>query len=544
MDIFTGLINGFSIALMGTNILFCFLGALIGTAIGVLPGLGPAATIALLLPMTYVIGSPVTAIIMMAGIYYGAMYGGSTTSILLNLPGEAASVVTCIDGYQMAKKGRAGAALGIAAIGSFIAGTVAVVGLTFFAPPLAEFALDFGPPEYFALTTLGLLLAVTLSGGSIIKGLIILFVGLLLAMVGLDPISGKIRFTFGSIVLQGGFDFVTLAMGVFGLGEILYNLESTLKTEIVTTKLGKLFPTLKDWADSKWAIFRGSVIGFFIGIIPGGGAVISSLASYAVEKKCSKHPEEFGQGAIQGVAGPESANNAASSSSFIPLLTLGIPGNAAIAMIFAALMIQGITPGPFLVAEHPDVFWGVIASMYHWKRDAPRVESPDGGALGADAPRPLRDPRAHHRPVHDDRRLQRPESGLRHLFNALLRRPRLRDAETELRPGPAAARLRPRSHGRAVAQAVAAHLRRGSDDLRVAADIGNTDRYLRPPDRGADGLFYQTENGREENSGNIKGGRSQSQSRHTVTEGPFFWFRPAGSGGISGASATGADRPF
>jgi putative tricarboxylic transport membrane protein len=364
MDIFTGLINGFSIALMGTNILFCFLGALIGTAIGVLPGLGPAATIALLLPMTYVIGSPVTAIIMMAGIYYGAMYGGSTTSILLNLPGEAASVVTCIDGYQMAKKGRAGAALGIAAIGSFIAGTVAVVGLTFFAPPLAEFALDFGPPEYFALTTLGLLLAVTLSGGSITKGLIILIVGLLLAMVGLDPISGKIRFTFGSVGLQGGFDFVTLAMGVFGLGEILYNLESTLKTEIVTTKLGKLFPTLKDWRDSKWAIFRGSVIGFFVGIIPGGGSVISSLASYAVEKKYSKHPEEFGQGAIQGVAGPESANNAASSSSFIPLLTLGIPGNAAIAMIFAALMIQGITPGPFLVAEHPDVFWGVIASMY------------------------------------------------------------------------------------------------------------------------------------------------------------------------------------
>jgi len=229
MDIFAGLINGFSIALTGTNILFCFLGAVIGTAIGVLPGLGPAATIALLLPLTYVIGSPVTAIIMMAGIYYGAMYGGSTTSILLNLPGEAASVVTCIDGYQMARKGRAGAALGIAAIGSFIAGTVAVVGLTFFAPPLAEFALDFGPPEYFALTTLGLLLAVTLSGGSIIKGLIILFVGLLLAMVGLDPISGKIRFTFGSIVLQGGFDFVTLAMGVFGLGEILYNLGSSAK---------------------------------------------------------------------------------------------------------------------------------------------------------------------------------------------------------------------------------------------------------------------------------------------------------------------------
>lgn len=364
MEIFSGLLNGFSVALSGTNILFAFLGALIGTAVGVLPGLGPAATIALLLPLTYVISSPVSAIIMMAGIFYGSMYGGSTTSILLNLPGEAASVVTCIDGYQMAKKGRAGAALGISAIGSFIAGTVAVIGLTFFAPPLAEFALDFGPPEYFALTTLGLLLAVALSGGSIVKGLIILVVGLLLAMVGLDPISGKIRFTFGSIGLQGGFDFVTLAMGVFGLGEILYNLETTLKTELVTKKIGKVFPTLKDWADSRWAIFRGSAIGFFIGIIPGGGAVIASLASYALEKRYSRHPEEFGHGAIQGVAGPESANNAASGASFIPLLTLGIPGNAAIAMIFAALMIQGITPGPFLVTEHPDVFWGVIASMY------------------------------------------------------------------------------------------------------------------------------------------------------------------------------------
>ncbi len=364
MDIFSGLLNGFSIALAGTNILFAFLGAVIGTAIGVLPGLGPAATIALLLPLTYVISSPVTAIIMMAGIFYGSMYGGSTTSILLNLPGEAASVVTCIDGYKMAQKGRAGAALGISAIGSFVAGTIAVLGLTFFAPPLAEFALDFGPPEYFALTTLGLLLAVALSGGSIVKGLIVLVFGLLFAMVGLDPISGKIRFTFGSIGLQGGFDFVTMAMGVFGLGEILYNLESTIKAELVTTKLGKVFPTLKDWSDSKWAILRGSAIGFFIGVIPGGGAVISSLTSYAIEKKYSRHPEEFGNGAIQGVAGPESANNAASSSSFIPLLTLGIPGNAAIAMIFAALMIQGITPGPFLVAEHPDVFWGVIASMY------------------------------------------------------------------------------------------------------------------------------------------------------------------------------------
>jgi putative tricarboxylic transport membrane protein len=364
MEVFSGLINGFIIALTPTNLLFCFLGSVLGTAIGVLPGLGPAATIALLLPVAYTIGSPVTAIILMAGVFYGSMYGGSTTSILLNLPGEAASVVTCIDGYQMARKGRAGVALGIAAIGSFVAGTVGVIGLTFFAPPIAEFALSFGPPEKFALTLVGLLLVVTLSGASIIKGLILTIIGLLLASVGIDPISGKTRFSFGVTELQGGFDFVTLAMGVFGLGEIFYNLESAAKAEIVTTKVGQIWPRMPDWVRSRWAILRGTMVGFFIGIIPGGGAVISSFISYAVEKKVSKHPEEFGHGAIEGVAGPESANNAASSSSFIPLLTLGIPGNASIAMIFAALLIKGVTPGPFLITEHPDIFWGVIASMY------------------------------------------------------------------------------------------------------------------------------------------------------------------------------------
>lgn len=359
-----GLINGFSVATTPINLLFAFIGALIGTAVGVLPGLGPAATIALLLPVAYTIASPVTAIIMMAGVYYGSMYGGSTTSILLNLPGEAASVVTCYDGYKMAKKGRAGVALGIAAIGSFIAGTGAVIGLTLFAPPIAEFALKFGPPEKCALALVGLLMAVTLSGSSIVKGLVMLVTGLLLASVGLDPISGKTRFAFGVTELQSGFDFVTLAMGIFGLGEIFYNLEMVAKTELVTTKVGQIWPRMKDWLRSQFAILRGTLIGFFIGVIPGGGAVISSLVSYAVEKKISKHPEEFGQGAIEGVAGPESANNAASSSSFIPLLTLGIPGNAAIAMIFAALLIKGVTPGPFLMTERPDVFWGVIASMY------------------------------------------------------------------------------------------------------------------------------------------------------------------------------------
>src|SRR5512138_2159993 len=364
MDIFSGLIEGFAIALTGVNVLFCLIGAVIGTAIGVLPGLEPAATIALLLPMTYVIGSPVTAIIMMAGIFYGAMYGGSTTSILLNLPGEAASVVTCIDGYQMAKQGRAGAALGVAAIGSFIAGTVGVIGLTAMAPPLAEAALKFGPPEYFSLTVLGLLLATYLTGESPLKGLIMAIFGLVLGSVGLDPLSGAVSFDFGVPDLQSNIDFVTLAMGLFGVGEILISLEESEAASILTTKIKNVFPTLADLARSGWAMVRGSVIGFLVGILPGGGAVLSSLISYAVEKKCSKHPEEFGQGAIEGVAGPEAANNAAASSSFIPLLTLGIPGNAATAMIFAALLIHGITPGPFLLKEHADVFWGVVASMY------------------------------------------------------------------------------------------------------------------------------------------------------------------------------------
>jgi putative tricarboxylic transport membrane protein len=364
MEIINGLIEGLGVAVAPMNLLFAFIGALLGTAVGVLPGLGPAATISLLLPMIYKIGDPATAVIFLAGIYYGAMYGGSTTSILLNLPGEAASVVTSLDGYKMALKGKAGAALGIAAIGSFIAGTIGVIGLTFVAPPLAEFALKFGPPEYFSLTLVGLLLAVFLSGSSIVKGMITLALGLLFAAVGLDPVTGNVRFTLGTTHLQSGFDFVTLAMGIFGLGEIFYNLEQSEAGQIVTTKVGRLWPTMQDWAESKWAIVRGSVLGFVVGVLPGGGAVLSSLASYGLEKRLSKKPEEFGEGAIAGVAGPESANNAASSASFIPLMTLGIPANASIAMIYAALLIQGIQPGPFLITEHPDVFWGVTASMY------------------------------------------------------------------------------------------------------------------------------------------------------------------------------------
>jgi len=364
LDYFSGLLTGFSLALTPYNLLFGFIGALLGTAVGVLPGLGPAATISLLLPLSYALGNPITSIIMLAGIYYGAMYGGSTTSILLNIPGEAASVVTCIDGYQMAKKGRAGAALGMAAIGSFIAGTFGVIGLTFVAPPLSAFALKFGPPEYFSLTILGLMLATYLSGKSILKGMIMAVVGLLLATVGMDPVTGNTRYTFGLLILEDGFDFLTLGMGLFGIGEIFLTLEGKLKAELVTTKITNLWPTLKDWAISKWSVMRGSGIGFFVGLLPGGGAVIASLLAYAVEKRVSQEPQKFGQGALEGVAAPESANNAASSASFIPMLTLGIPGNPAIAMIFAALLIQGVTPGPLLLREHPNLFWGVIASMY------------------------------------------------------------------------------------------------------------------------------------------------------------------------------------
>jgi putative tricarboxylic transport membrane protein len=363
MEILSNLAAGFAVALTPANLFYCFLGSFIGTAIGVLPGLGPPATIALLLPVTY--GLPATsAVILLAGIFYGAMYGGSTTSILLNIPGEAASVVTCLDGYQMARQGKAGAALAISAFGSFIAGTLAIVGLMLLAPPLASFALKFGPAENFALLALGLMMVGYLAGASLTKGLMMAGLGLLLGTVGLDPIMGTQRFTYGVFKLSEGFDFILVAMGLFGIGEVLANVEQTITADVFQTKIRGLLPTREEWRQAAAPIARGSLLGFFIGVLPGGGAIISSFISYAVEKKFSKHPERFGKGAIEGVAAPESANNSAATSSFVPLLTLGIPGNASIAMIFAALMIHGIRPGPLLVADRPEVFWGLIASMY------------------------------------------------------------------------------------------------------------------------------------------------------------------------------------
>jgi putative tricarboxylic transport membrane protein len=363
MDILTNLAGGFTVALTPGNLVYCLIGALIGTAIGVLPGLGPPATIALLLPVTYGMDTT-SALIMVSGIFYGAMYGGSTTSILLNIPGEASAVVTCLDGYQMARQGRAGRALGISAMGSFIGATISIVLMSMVAPALANFALRFGPAEYTSLVFVGLLMCVYLGGESILKGLLMAVFGLLLGMVGLDPVLAVPRFTFGLTPLLDGLDFVVAAMGLFGIAEVLCNLEAPEVRDIYKTSLKGLLPTLEDWKRSWAAVLRGSFLGFFIGVLPGGGAVISSFVSYAVEKKVSKHPEEFGHGAIEGVAAPESANNAASQSSFVPLLTLGIPGNATTAMIYVALLIHGIQPGPMLLAQHPGLFWGVIASMY------------------------------------------------------------------------------------------------------------------------------------------------------------------------------------
>ena len=354
---------GFQVALQPFNLMYCFIGVLIGTLVGVLPGLGPAAAIALLLPTTFKV-SPVSATIMLAGIYYGAMYGGSTTSILVNIPGEAASVVTCLDGHQMALRGRAGPALGIAAFGSFIAGTFAVIALTFIGPFLSNIALKFGPPEYFSLMIVGITVLTYLSSGSMVKALLMAGVGLILSGVGMDTISGHYRFTFNIQSLLNGVEVVPVAMGLFGISEVLLNLETEIKREILATRIRNLFPTLKDWAKCIGSIVRGSILGFFLGILPGGGAVIASFASYAIEKKVSKHPEEFGKGAIQGVAGPEAANNAGAGGSFIPLLTLGIPANPVMAILLGALMIHGLQPGPLLMKDAPDLFWGTIVSMY------------------------------------------------------------------------------------------------------------------------------------------------------------------------------------
>jgi putative tricarboxylic transport membrane protein len=365
MDLFQNILLGFRVALSFQNLLFCFFGVTLGTLIGVLPGIGPVTGVAILIPITFGLNAT-TAIITMAGVYYGAMYGGSTTSILINVPGESSSVMTTLDGYQMAKKGRAGPALGMAAFGSFIAGTLAVILLTCIAPPLANVALSFGPPEYFALTFMGLTLVTSLSGESMLKGIMSGVFGVILACVGIDAVSGEERFTFGNIYLLDGLGFIGVAVGLFAVAEVLVNLEAPLQQVFVKAQLSlrSLFPNLEDWKDSVGPIGRSSILGFVIGVLPGAGATIASFLSYAMEKKLSRHPERFGTGAIEGVAAPESANNAAAGGAMVPLLTLGIPGSGTTAVLLGALLIHGLRPGPLLFQNNPDFVWAVIASMY------------------------------------------------------------------------------------------------------------------------------------------------------------------------------------
>jgi putative tricarboxylic transport membrane protein len=365
MEVVTSLLQGFAVALTPYNLLWCFVGVLLGTIVGVLPGLGPAATIAMLLPLTFQM-DPTSAVIMLAGIYYGAKYGGSTTSILLNVPGESASVVTCLDGYQMARKGRAGAALGIAAIASFIAGTVGVIGLMLIAPPLARFALSFSSPEYFALMCLGLAMVVLLAGRSLVKALLAMLVGLWLAGIGTDLFTAGSRFTFGHSELLDGIDFVVVAIGIFALGEVLGNMESREGAQMLPVPRGlrNLLPTAGELKACRFAFLNGSLIGFVIGVLPGAGSTVASFISYGVEKAVSKHPEKFGTGVPEGVAAPEGANNSETGGAMVPLLTLGIPGSGTTAILLAAFILWGLRPGPLMIQDNPTLFWGLVASMY------------------------------------------------------------------------------------------------------------------------------------------------------------------------------------
>jgi len=363
LDLWQSVAYGFSVSLEPHNLFSCFVGVFIGTLIGVLPGLGPVATMSILLPVSFKM-TATSAIIMMAGIFYGAMYGGSTTSILVNIPGEAASVVTCLDGYQMARKGRAGPALGISAFGSFIAGSIGVLGLMVLAPPLAVMALQFGPPEIFGILILSFTMVTYLAGKSKLKAVAMAIFGLILGTVGLDPIIVTPRFAYGSVTLMDGLGLVPLVMGLFGVSEVFLNIEKKIKQEIFQTDIKGLLPNKEDWKRSALPITRGSLLGFFLGILPGMGAIIPTFISYGLEKRISKHPEKFGTGVIEGVAAPEAANNAATAGCMVPLLTLGIPPNVVMAVLIGAFLTHGVQPGPLLVKEHPEIFWGVITSMY------------------------------------------------------------------------------------------------------------------------------------------------------------------------------------
>lgn len=363
MDLLANLADGFGVAFSPINLLYVTLGVLIGTVVGLLPGLGPTAAIAILLPVTFGL-EPATAIIMLAGIYYGSMYGGRIPSILLRLPGDASSVMTTLDGYPLAKQGKAGVALGITGIGSFIGGTIAILGLTFLAPLVAKYASRVGAPELFALTLFGLIMISFIGSGSKLKSLSVAGLGLLVASIGTDPIAGTPRLTFGSIDLSAGINIVPIAVGMFGLAEIFYSMQNGRTAPMTGEKITRILPNRVEWLRTRFAILRASIIGFFVGILPGGGGAISSVLAYGVEKRISKRPKKFGHGAIEGLAATETADNASSNSAFIPLLTLGIPPNSVLALIFGALLMQNVVPGPQLINTHPEVFFGVIASMY------------------------------------------------------------------------------------------------------------------------------------------------------------------------------------
>jgi putative tricarboxylic transport membrane protein len=363
MDVLSNLALGFAVALTVQNIVYCFIGVLLGTVIGVLPGIGPVTTVAMLLPISFTL-PPESALILLAGIYYGAQYGGSTTAILVNIPGEASSVVTTIDGHQMALKGRAGPALGIAAIGSFFAGSVSTLLIALAAPPLAAIALQFGPAEYFSLMVCGLIAAVVLARGSLIKAIAMVVLGLLLGLVGTDVNSGARRFNFGMTGLADGIEFVALSMAIYGIAEVVYNLEKKQETSVVSAPVGRVWPSLADLRLCVGAILRGTSLGAILGVLPGGGALLAAFAAYSLEKNVARPPRHFGDGDIRGVAAPESANNAGAQTSFIPMLTLGIPGNPTMAMMIGALMIHGIAPGPRVMTDRPGLFWGLIASMW------------------------------------------------------------------------------------------------------------------------------------------------------------------------------------
>src|SRR5712691_11045283 len=441
MDVISHLGLGFTVALTLQNILYCFIGVLLGTVIGVLPGIGPVTTVAMLLPISFTL-APESALILLAGIYYGAQYGGSTTAILVNIPGEASSVVTTIDGHQMARQGRAGPALGIAAIGSFFAGCVSTLLIALAAPPLAAVALEFGPAEYFSLMACGLIAAVVLARGSLVKAIAMVVLGLLLGLVGTDVNSGARRFNFGMTGLADGVEFVALSMAIYGISEVAYNLEGKQETSVVSAAVGRVWPSLADLRHCVGAILRGTALGAMLGVLPGGGALLASFAAYTLEKNVARPPRLFGRGDIRGVAAPESANNAGAQTSFIPMLTLGIPGNPTMAMMIGALMIHGIAPGPRVMTDRPGLFWGVIASMWIGNLMLVILNLPMVGIWVRllRVPYRLLLPRHHRVLLH--RRLYHQQQAVRRLRDGVLRGVRLRRAQARLRAGAARSRLR------------------------------------------------------------------------------------------------------